>query len=244
LEDQVAALEKEVLGLREAEPMDVDEQEEGEIPEDPEPETVAGPSTVPKMAPIAPSKTPVQLNKSTKRPNAEDMMDNRSSTVTARSLHPAKRRVFGAPLRMKRLLISLDDSDDDDDDQPSTPTAAELETERQRQLQEKEDSIMELREKILRLQAKAARDKKVKAKQASASGSVSPAIFSAVIDDSVAESDVDVPASPKPVTADLITQEDGTKEQGNAVGKWRLIHRVTAAHSLVGSQEMDGVLAH
>jgi hypothetical protein len=78
---------------------------------------------------------------------------------------------------------------------------------------------MELREKILRLQAKAARDKKVKAKQASASGSVSPAIFSAVIKDGVADPDVDVPAIPRLATADVITQEDGSKEQEYAAGK-------------------------
>ena len=182
LEDQVAALEQEVLGLQEAAPKPVDDQEEGEIPDEIEP------PVQPRMAAIIPSTTPVQLNKSTKRPNAEDMMDYRTSSISSRSAHPAKRRLFGAPLRMKRLLVSLDDDDDDSEDEGSTPTptAAEMEVERKRLLQEKDDNIMRLREQILRLQARAKRDKKDKAKEAAAQAAViesMPALVDAVTED-------------------------------------------------------------
>lgn len=182
LEDQVAALEQEVLGLQEAAPKPVDDQEEGEIPDEVEQ------PVQPRMAAIAPSTTPVQLNKSTKRPNAEDMMDYRTSSISSRSAHPAKRRLFGAPLRMKRLLVSLDDDDDDSEDEGSTPTptAAEMEVERKRLLQEKDDNIMRLREQILRLQARAKKDKKDKAKEAAAQAAVigsMPALVDAVAED-------------------------------------------------------------
>ena len=101
-------------------------------------------------------------------------MDYRTSSISSRSAHPAKRRLFGAPLRMKRLLVSLDDDDDDSEDEGSTPTptAAEMEVERKRLLQEKDDNIMRLREQILRLQARAKKDKKDKAKEAAAQAAV------------------------------------------------------------------------
>jgi hypothetical protein len=182
LEDQVAALEQEVIGLQEAAPKPVDDQEEGEIPDE------VVPPIQPRMAPIVPSTTPLQLNKSTKRPNAEDMMDNRTSSISSRSAHPAKRRLFGAPLRMKRLLVSLDDDDDDSEDEDSThtPTAAEMETERQRLLQEKDDNIMRLREQILRLQARAKRDKKDKAKELAVQSVLVETIPAAVVAEDVA----------------------------------------------------------
>jgi hypothetical protein len=169
LEDEVAALEQEVIGLQNAapDPMDIDEPEEGEISdmEVEAPPPPATPIVIPKIPSIVPSKTPVQLNKSTKRRNAEEMMDNRSS-IQARSLRPSKRRIFGA-IRQKPIIINLDESDDSDsDDERSGPTPAEMEVERQRMLKEKEDNINRLREQILRLQAKAARDKRAKMKDA------------------------------------------------------------------------------
>jgi len=188
LEDQVAALEQEVLGLQDAEPMIVDEEEEeeeeGEIPDD------VPPPVQPRMVPIIPATTPIRLNK---RPNAEDMMDaHRSQSISSRSLHPAKRRQFGTALRMKRLIISLDDSDDEDnEDDISTPTAVDLEADRQRLLKEKDDNIMRLREQILRLQARAKRDKKDKAREIAlgatpaGSGPVTPAEMAATVEDTV-----------------------------------------------------------
>jgi hypothetical protein len=166
------------------------------------------------MAPIIPATTPVRLNKSTKRPNAEDMMDSaRSQSVSSRSIHPAKRRQFGTALRMKRLIISLDDSDDEDnEDQAPTPTAADLEADRQRLLKEKEDDMMKLREKILRLQAKAEKEKKAKAKEVAlqqaasdAACEVPPAVIAAVEDVVMTESaDGDRLETPTLATAKLV----------------------------------------
>lgn len=172
LEDEVAALEQEVIGLQNAKPqtMDIDEPEEGEISDievEEAPTRLATPTVVPKIPAIVPSKTPLQLNKSTKRRNAEEMMESRAS-IQARSIHPPKRRLFGA-IRQKPIIIHLDDSDSSDSDEESHgPTAAEMEMERQRMLKEKEDNINRLREQILRLQAKAARDKRAKVKDAAA----------------------------------------------------------------------------
>jgi len=218
LEDQVAALEQEVIGLREAQPMVVDdEEEEGEIPD----EIVVPPQ--PRMAPIIPATTPIRLNK---RPNAEDMMDaNRSQSISSRSVHPAKRRQFGAAMRMKRLIISLDDSDDEDnEDQAPTPTAAQLEADRQRLLKEKEDDMMKLREKILRLQAKAEKEKKAKAREAAVLQAVAdappPIEETAATEDVImAESaDADRPGTPALPTVPLV--HDASTEVQDTPGKW------------------------
>jgi hypothetical protein len=191
LEDEVAALEQEVLGLQNAgpEPMDIDESEEGEISDIEE--EVPRPATplslpLPRIPPIMPSKTPVQLNRSIKRPNADDMMDGRGS-IHARSLHPPKRRIFGRAIRPTSLTVRLDDSDDDSDsdNESSAMSAAQLEAERQRLLKEKEDNINRLREKILRLQARAAQDKKAKIKEAAAAAAMEQKALDDVIVDAI-----------------------------------------------------------
>jgi hypothetical protein len=219
LEDQVAALEQEMIGLREAEPIVVEDEEEGEIPDE-----VVIP-TQPRMAPIIPATTPIRLNKSTKRPNAEDMMNtNRSQSISSRAVHPSKRRQFGAAMRMKRLIISLDDSDDEDnEDQAPTPTAAELEADRQRLLKEKEDDMMKLREKILRLQAKAEKEKKAKAKEAALQAAAEAAVplgHTVGVEDVVmAESaDADRPETPALPTVPLV--HDSSTEVQDTPGKW------------------------
>jgi hypothetical protein len=211
----VAALEQEVIGLREAEPIIVEDEEEGEIPD----EVVISPQ--PRMAPIIPATTPIRLNK---RPNAEDMMDNRSQSISSRSVHPSKRRQFGGAIRMKRLIISLDESDDEDnEDQAATPTAAELEADRQRLLKEKEDDMMKLREKILKLQAKAEKEKKAKAKEAALQAAADAAVpleeTTATEDVNMAESvDADRPETPALPTA-LLAQDASTEVQ-DTPGEW------------------------
>jgi hypothetical protein len=215
LEDQVAALEQEVIGLREAEPIIVEDEEEGEIPD----EVVIPPQ--PRMAPIIPATTPIRLNK---RPNAEDMMDNRSQSISSRSVHPSKRRQFGGAIRMKRLIISLDESDDEDnEDQAPTPTTAELEADRQRLLKEKEDDMMKLREKILKLQAKAEKEKKARAKEAALRAAADAAVpleeTTATEDVDMAEFvDVDRPETPALPTA-LLAQDASTEVQ-DTPGEW------------------------
>ena len=239
LEDQVAALEQEVIGLREAEPIVIDdeeEEEEGEIPD----EIVVPPQ--PRMAPIIPATTPIRLNK---RPNAEDMMDaNRSQSISSRSVHPAKRRQFGAAMRMKRLIISLDDSDDEDnEDQAPTPTAAQLEADRQRLLKEKEDDMMKLREKILRLQAKAEKEKKAKSKeaaaiQAAADAPLPPAETAVTEDVIMAESaDADRPETPASPTVPLV--HDASTEVWDTPGTW-LSYLVSPLLMLVVADEGNG----
>ena len=212
LEDQVAALEQEVIGLREAEPIIIEEEEEGEIPD----EVVIPPQ--PRMAPIIPATTPIRLNK---RPNAEDMMDNRSQSISSRSVHPSKRRQFGTAIRMKRLIISLDESDDEDnEDQAPTPTAAELEADRQRLLKEKEDDMMKLREKILKLQAKAEKEKKAKAKEAALQAAAAPLEDTAATEDVImAEAaDADRPETPALPSVPLV--HDASTEVQDTPGKW------------------------
>jgi hypothetical protein len=171
------------------------------------------------MAPIIPATTPIRLNK---RPNAEDMMDNRSQSISSRSVHPSKRRQFGGAIRMKRLIISLDESDDEDnEDQAPTPTAAELEADRQRLLKEKEDDMMKLREKILKLQAKAEKEKKAKAKEAAlqAAAAVPLEETAATEDVNMAESaDAVRPETPALPTASLA--QDASTEVQDKPGKW------------------------
>lgn len=245
LEDQVAALEQEVIGLREAEPIVIDdeEEEEGEIPDE-----IVVPFQ-PRMAPIIPATTPIRLNK---RPNAEDMMDaNRSQSISSRSVHPAKRRQFGAAMRMKRLIISLDDSDDEDnEDQAPTPTAAQLEADRQRLLKEKEDDMMKLREKILRLQAKAEKEKKAKAKEAAAiqaavDAPLPPAETAVTEDVIMAESaDADRPETPASPPVPLV-HDASTAEVQYTPGKWLsflVSPLLMLAVSNVGNE--NSVLAH
>jgi septal ring factor EnvC (AmiA/AmiB activator) len=64
-------------------------------------------------------------------------------------------------------------------------SAAQLETERQRLLKEKEDNINRLREKILRLQARAAQDKKAKIKEAAAAAALEQKALDDVIVDAI-----------------------------------------------------------
>lgn len=229
LEDQVAALEQEVQGLREAEPIIADEEEEGEIPDE-----VALPAIQPRMAPIIPATTPIRLNKSTKRPNAEDMMDStRSQSISSRSVHPAKRRQFGTAIRMKRLIISLDDSDDEDhEDQVPTPTAADLEADRQRLLKEKEDDMMKLREKILRLQAKAEKEKKAKARGAAllaTSETAGELAVTAVVEDVVMAESADADRPETPALASIPLVNDTSAEEQVTPGKWVSYLRVACS---------------
>lgn len=217
----MAALEQEVLGLQNAGPedMDIDEPEEGEISDvEPVAPPPATPLSLPKIPPIVPSKTPVLLNRATKRPNAEDMMDGRGS-IRARSLHPPKRRIFGRAIRPTSLTVLLDDSDDDSDNDDSPAlSAAELEMERQRLLKEKEDNINRLREQILRLQARASKDKKAKAKEALAAAALGQkALKDAVVEPedvvmAEAPSVVGKSCDPFPSVADNVDTQSSTIE--------------------------------
>ncbi|ORY34319.1 hypothetical protein BCR39DRAFT_517651 [Naematelia encephala] len=148
IEDEVADLEQEVLGLQatsDAQPSmkpieSDDESEEGEIssstPSPPVVTLVSLPSTSSAPPPTRPPR-------GIKRPNAEDL-DGRPVTAPSRSLVP-RRRPFGPLQRPHRLLISLDDSESESDEEegPSTGDA-----ERQRLMEEKEKEIRRLKDLI------------------------------------------------------------------------------------------------
>ncbi|OCF36100.1 hypothetical protein I316_01972 [Kwoniella heveanensis BCC8398] len=164
IEEQMADIEKEVMNLHAEsavsdakvvedeemeEDMDIDEPEEGEIimstlptpPSEP-PVTL---STIPVSAPVP------RPPRGVKRLHAEDLMENRSTSVPTRIPPPQKRRLFGAILRPQRLILHLDESSDSSDDEedilPSPqPDPDILAT--QRLLAEKEESIRRLKEQI------------------------------------------------------------------------------------------------
>lgn len=135
IEEQMAELEQEVMGLQDQKAvadaaaetdedvdMDVESTEDGEIEDIPDTPIVTASSTpilsVPLLGP-SPSTLPVKLHsRGVKRANAEDLMDGdgRPATVPAR-LPPNKRRSLfgGGPVRPHRLTILLDHSDDESD---------------------------------------------------------------------------------------------------------------------------------
>jgi hypothetical protein len=201
MEDQVAVLMQEVKGLRAAEPIIVDDQEEGEIPDD------VTPPVQHRMAPIIPATTPIQLNKSTKRRTAEDMMDsNQSQSVSPRSVYPAKRRLFGTALRMKRLIVHLDESDDEDE-----------EAERQRELRKKEEDMMALREQIRILKERKAKARMLDIQAASQAVDEVPiaVVDDIVMTDSGAVNRPEIPALASVTTIDEVVPEN----QGVPSGK-------------------------
>lgn len=137
LEDQVADLEKEIMGLKQdAAPavadddddnddddaMELDEPEEGEIilPSPPavsvdDAASATGSGSIGLPKPLTAAN--FASLRGTKRPNAEDM-EIRPKSMPSRVQPPPKRRaVFGGPpLRANRLLFHLDDESDDSDD--------------------------------------------------------------------------------------------------------------------------------
>lgn len=134
LEDQVADLEKEIMGLRQdavaasdgdeddEEPMELDEPEEGEIVLPSPPSAPTGEASPPGSGSTAvpPKSLPVSNFRGTKRPNAEDM-ETRPKSLSSRAQPPSKRRAAfgGPPLRANRLLFHLDDESDDTEDSDS-----------------------------------------------------------------------------------------------------------------------------
>jgi hypothetical protein len=145
IEEQMAELEEEVMGLQNQQAMEIaaadadaqddidmeiESTEDGEIEDIPEPA---------KLPPISASSTPILSvpslsssgsstaikipSRGTKRLNAEDMMDTRPSTMPAR-LNPHKRRSLfgGLPQKPNRLMMLVDqpdsDSEGDEDDDP------------------------------------------------------------------------------------------------------------------------------
>jgi hypothetical protein len=132
IEDEVAELEKEVLGLASAEVSDQDDMDvemeedddEGGMDVDEEPEEgeivqSTLPTPPPPILPTLPVPTslPVSFPRGIKRPVADDFVTKPMSST--RALPPAKRRVFGGPQRPHRLIISLDDSDSESEDEPA-----------------------------------------------------------------------------------------------------------------------------
>ncbi|WWC97119.1 hypothetical protein V866_003997 [Kwoniella sp. B9012] len=183
IEEQMASIEKEVLEAAaaaiednpivpepepehnedEEEQMDLDEPEEGEIIpliDSSIPEPVIPPF-------IGSTSLPIRPPRGTKRMHAEDLNENKATSLPSRSLPPAKRKPFGATQRAQRLLLHLDDSDSETSDDEDTPTPNVIFTptgdvdiiERQRMLEEKEASIRKLKEQIAARMA--ARKKKV-----------------------------------------------------------------------------------
>lgn len=150
IEDQVAELEREVTSLQATadEIMDLDRLEEGEI-HDPSPP----PTSSVKISQSLPLR-------GIKRPNAEDMMDNRPVSLPSRVIPPSKRRTFGGkPQQPNRLILTLDDSDDDDEFELSTPPVQEqLLAEHEAKIQLLRDQIAE-KMRLRKLEArKAARE--------------------------------------------------------------------------------------
>lgn len=189
IEEQMAELEEEVMGLQNQQAMEIaaadaqddidmeiESTEDGEIEDIPEPPKlpISASSTpilsVPSLAPSSGSSTAVKIpSRGTKRLNAEDMMDNRPSTMPAQ-LNPHKRRSLfgGMPQRPNRLMMLVDqpDSDSDGDDDNDDPQMSKLKitsgnstpNDTAKLLAEKEDSIKKLREQIeRRLKAKLAK---------------------------------------------------------------------------------------
>nr|XP_019048658.1 hypothetical protein I302_02431 [Kwoniella bestiolae CBS 10118]OCF27588.1 hypothetical protein I302_02431 [Kwoniella bestiolae CBS 10118] len=169
IEEQMASIEKEVLeaaaaaadedksidveetnGEDEEERMDLDEPEEGEII----PPIITTPPE-PTLPPfIGSASLPIRPPRGIKRMHAEDLNENKATSLPSRTLPPAKRKPFGAVQRAQRLVLHLDDSDSDSSDEENTPTPVFIPNndvdiiERQRMLEEKEASIRKLREQI------------------------------------------------------------------------------------------------
>ncbi|OCF71238.1 hypothetical protein I204_08191 [Kwoniella mangroviensis CBS 8886] len=175
IEEQMASIEKEVLEAAaaaiedkpneseaelgpepdedEEEQMDLDEPEEGEII----PPLIDSSISEPVIPPlIGSAPLPIRPPRGIKRMHAEDLNENKATSLPTRSLPPAKRKPFGANQRAQRLLLHLDDSDSDSSDDEDTPTSNVIFTptgdvdiiERQRMLEEKEASIRKLKEQI------------------------------------------------------------------------------------------------
>ncbi|WVQ64750.1 uncharacterized protein L199_002918 [Kwoniella botswanensis] len=184
IEEQMASIEKEVLEAAaatiennpivpepepeqnedEEEQMDLDEPEEGEII----PPLIDSSIPEPVIPPfIGSTSLPVRPPRGIKRMHAEDLNENKATSLPSRSLPPAKRKPFGATQRAQRLVLHLDDSDSESSDDEDTPTPNVIFTptgdvdiiERQRMLEEKEASIRKLKEQIAARMA--ARKKKV-----------------------------------------------------------------------------------
>jgi hypothetical protein len=185
IEEQVAELEKEVLSLQTAVPIELDEPEEGEIAESP-PEPIF--PLVPVLMPPSSSSSlpPSNSIRGIKRPNAEDM-ENRPTSLPSRMPVLKRRSVFGGiPQRPNRLILHLDDdsSDEEDSDRRFTPIASGSgsvtpvpipipqpdDAERERLLKEKEEGIRRLREQI----AAKMKAREMRLKQGSTEGSVTP----------------------------------------------------------------------
>lgn len=157
LQDEVAALEREVMQLQENRPPVQLEPEEGEIIASNTPSPAKQTLQLPVQPPVKSTNllNGARLNRATKRPAAEDLMDGRATS--SKVAYPVKRK-FGRPVGWAKLQVSLDDSDDED--QPASPAVPSPIDRDQAKLDEE---IRLLREQILRRRlAQAAKAKAAK----------------------------------------------------------------------------------
>jgi hypothetical protein len=240
IEEQMAELEEEVMGLqteqRAAEAamyqdmdmdMEDDETEEGQIEDTTEDPPFSASSTPILSMPSLPSDAPVssalRIPRGVKRVNAEDMMDNRPTSLPAR-LPPNKRRTLfgGIPQRPNRLVMFLDHSDSDSDSEddgdkagqmsrlkitsgsatPMPSTAAMAAT--AKLLAEKEEGIRKLKEQI---------EQRMKARIAKRATSEAAAIASPV----------EAPPVSLPVEVEVkVEEEDVVMAESSVFGSGRL----------------------
>lgn len=136
-DSEVAALEREVMGLQSIQADTKIEVEEGEITPSATPPPPALPSdSLPTRATLNPSTAStnhtngVRMNRASKRPHAEDLMESRATS--AKPTRPARKRPFGRPLPYQHLLVRLDDSDDEKETQTTGRTPVPSEADRLR----------------------------------------------------------------------------------------------------------------
>nr|XP_019014447.1 uncharacterized protein I206_00529 [Kwoniella pini CBS 10737]OCF53228.1 hypothetical protein I206_00529 [Kwoniella pini CBS 10737] len=142
-----------IVGTEEGMDVDDEEPEEGEITPS------VDPTPLPPVDIVLPATLLSKPPRGIKRAHAEDLNENKSTSIPSRSLPPTKKRPFGASQRAQRLVLHLDDSDSDssDDEEDGNGMQTPIHVivngdvdiiERQRMLEEKEASIRKLREQI------------------------------------------------------------------------------------------------
>lgn len=146
LEDEVAALEREVMGMQDADAA-AKALEEGEIVTSNEPSPVRPAQTLPVPAVPTISTATTLVNgvrpiRAKRRPQAEDLMD--SKATSHRAAFPAYKRPFGRPVAQARLLINLDSDDEAETVKPARDTPPPNDAERAKL----EEDIRILKEKI------------------------------------------------------------------------------------------------
>lgn len=203
---EVAALEREVLGLQEIKAEIKIEAEEGEITPSTTPPPTLTSESPPTRATLNPSTAStnhtngVRMNRASKRPHAEDLMDSR--VTSAKPLRPVRKRPFGRPLPYQHLLIRLDDSDDEKETQTTSRAPVPSDADRLRL----EEDIKRLKARIEeRRLAKAVKLKLEKVESASVANveDLHEPVVESVEDDM--EIDEDEPAS-------LIAMKDAVTE--------------------------------